>query len=192
MVVVGYARVSSLGQSLEVQQNKLKEAGVEKLFEEKRSGVDANRPALKQCLEYLRQGDTLVFTRIDRLARSAEDLLRIIRQLDSKGVIIRVLDQSIDTSDAAGKAFLGMLAVFAEFETNIRKERQMDGVAKAKAKGTKFGRKPALTPETVSAIRQSREDGKTVPQIMKETGLSKATVYRALSGASPVELNEAQ
>ncbi|WP_319567485.1 recombinase family protein [Cohaesibacter marisflavi] len=183
MVVVGYARVSSLGQSLEVQKNKLREAGVEKLFEEKRSGVDTNRPALKQCLEYLREGDTLVFTRIDRLARSAEDLLRITRQLDNKGVTVRVLDQSIDTSDAAGKAFLGMLAVFAEFETNIRKERQMDGIAKAKAKGTKFGRKPALTEETISAIRQSREDGKTVPQIMKETGLSKATVYRALAVA---------
>lgn len=182
MALVGYARVSTLGQSLEVQQEKLQAAGADKLFEEKRSGVDANRPALKQCLEYLREGDTLMISRIDRLARSAEDLLRIARELDGKGVTLKVLDQSIDTRDAAGKAFLGMLAVFAEFESNIRRERQMDGIAKAKERGTKFGRKPALTPDVVSSIKTMRDDGQTVPAIMKETGLSKATVYRALAG----------
>lgn len=181
MALVGYARVSTLGQSLEVQQEKLQAAGVDKLFEEKRSGVDANRPALKQCLEYLRDGDTLMISRIDRLARSAEDLLRIVRELDGKGVTLKVLDQSIDTRDAAGKAFLGMLAVFAEFESNIRKERQMDGIAKAKQRGTKFGRKPALTPDVVTSIKTMRNEGQTVPDIMKGTGLSKATVYRALS-----------
>lgn len=182
MAFVGYARVSTLGQSLEVQREKLKGVGVDKLFEEKRSGVDANRPALKQCLEYLREGDTMVISRIDRLARSAEDLLRIVRELDGKGVTLRVLDQTIDTRDAAGKAFLGMLAVFAEFETNIRKERQMDGIAKAKAKGTKFGRKLALTTGVIASIKSMRKDEEmTVPEIMAKTGLSKATVYRALS-----------
>jgi len=182
MALVGYARVSTLGQSLDVQKEKLEAAGVDKLFEEKKSGVDAIRPALKQCLEYLREGDTMVISRIDRLARSAEDLLRIVRELEDKGVTLRVLDQSIDTRDAAGKAFLGMLAVFAEFETNIRKERQMDGIAKAKAKGTKFGRKPALTPDVIASIRTMREEEDfTVPQIMSRTGLSKATVYRALA-----------
>jgi len=181
MALVGYARVSTLGQSLDVQVEKLRKVGVDKLFEEKRSGVDAQRPALRQCLEYLREGDTLIISRIDRLARSAEDLLRIVRELDARQVTLKVLDQSIDTRDAAGKAFLGMLAVFAEFETNIRKERQMDGIAKAKAKGTRFGRKPALTEETVSSIRAMRGEGETVPAIMVKTGLSKATVYRALA-----------
>lgn len=182
MALVGYARVSSIGQSLDVQREKLHGFGVDKLFEEKRSGVDTNRPALKQCLEYLREGDQLVISRIDRLARSAEDLLRIIRELEGKGVSLKVLDQSIDTKDAAGKAFLGMLAVFAQFETDIRKERQMDGIAKAKAKGVKFGRKAALTEETVQQIKDMREGREmTVPAIMKETGLSKATVYRALA-----------
>lgn len=184
MALVGYARVSTLGQSLDVQVEKLRKVGVDKLFEEKRSGVDAQRPALRQCLEYLREGDTLIISRIDRLARSAEDLLRIVRELDTKQVTLKVLDQSIDTRDAAGKAFLGMLAVFAEFETNIRKERQMDGIAKAKAKGTRFGRKPALTNETVKTIKVMREEGATVPAIMDKTGLSKATVYRALSSSS--------
>lgn len=182
MSLVGYARVSTLGQSLEVQLEKLKTANVDKVFQEKQSGVDTNRPALKQCLEYLRDGDTLLISRIDRLARSAEDLLRIARELEEKQVTLRVLDQSIDTKDAAGRAFLGMLAVFAEFETNIRKERQMDGIAKAKAKGTKFGRKAALTPEMIATIKKLREQqNKTVPQIIAETGLSKASVYRALS-----------
>ena len=181
MAMVGYGRVSTLGQSLDFQREKLERAGVDKLFEEKKSGVDANRPALKQCLEYLREGDTMVISRIDRLARSAEDLFRIVRELEGKGVTLRVLDQSIDTRDAAGKAFLGMLAVFAEFETNIRKERQMDGIAKAKAKGTRFGRKPVLTPNVIASIRVMREEEElTVPQIMSTTGLSKATVYRAL------------
>lgn len=182
MALVGYARVSTLGQSLDVQKEKLEGVGVDKLFEEKRSGVDANRPALKQCLEYLREGDTMVISRIDRLARSAEDLLRIVRELEDHRVTLRVLDQSIDTQDAAGKAFLGMLAVFAEFESNIRKERQMDGIAKAKAKGTKFGRKAVLTPKVIADIKAMRErDECTVPEIMKRTGLSKATVYRALA-----------
>lgn len=184
MALVGYARVSTLGQSLDVQVEKLRKVGVDKLFEEKRSGVDAQRPALRQCLEYLREGDTLIISRIDRLARSAEDLLRIVRELDTKQVTLKVLDQSIDTRDAAGKAFLGMLAVFAEFETNIRKERQMDGIAKAKAKGTRFGRKPALTEDIVKSIQTMRAEGETVPKIMEVSGLSKATVYRALAQAT--------
>lgn len=184
MALVGYARVSTLGQSLDVQVEKLRKVGVDKLFEEKRSGVDAQRPALRQCLEYLREGDTLIISRIDRLARSAEDLLRIVRELDIKQVTLKVLDQSIDTRDAAGKAFLGMLAVFAEFETNIRKERQMDGIAKAKAKGTRFGRKPVLTEDVIRSIQAMRQDGQTVPSIMANTGISKASIYRALALAS--------
>jgi DNA invertase Pin-like site-specific DNA recombinase len=185
MAIVGYARVSSLGQSLDVQRDKLQAAGAEKIFEEKRSGVDADRPALKRCLEYVREGDTLIFTRIDRLARSAADLLRIVRDLERRQVMVRVLDQSIDTSDAAGKAFLGMLAVFAEFETNIRRERQLDGIAKAKATGVRFGRKRLVTDHLSSEIKAARDAGKTVPQIMKERGLSRASVYRALAAQVP-------
>jgi DNA invertase Pin-like site-specific DNA recombinase len=180
MAIVGYARVSSLGQSLEVQREKLKAFGIDKLFEEKKSGLDNTRPELKHCLDYLREGDTLVISRIDRLARSAEDLLRIVRQLEGKSVTLKVLDQSIDTRDAAGKAFLGMLAVFAEFENNIRRERQMDGIKKAKTQGIKFGRKSLLTEDTITEIKDLREQGVTVPEIMRRTGLSKASVYRAL------------
>jgi DNA invertase Pin-like site-specific DNA recombinase len=181
MTKVGYARVSTLGQSLDVQKAKLENAGVDKLFEEKRSGLDSNRPALKECLNYLREGDTLFITRIDRLARSASDLLRVVKDLENRKVAIQVLDQSIDTSTSAGKAFLGMLAVFAEFENNIRRERQMDGIAKAKAKGIRFGRKKELTHARIVQIKQMREAGKTISEIIKASGLARATIYRALA-----------
>jgi DNA invertase Pin-like site-specific DNA recombinase len=122
----------------------------------------------------------LTITRIDRLARSATDLLNIVRDLGKRGAELRVLDQAIDTGTPAGRAMLQMLAVFAEFETAIRSERQMDGIAKAKADGVKFGRKPARTPDKVAEIKAMRDGGATVPEIMKAMGLSKATVYRAL------------
>lgn len=186
MALVAYIRVSSIGQSLEVQRDKMLALGVEPdhIFEEKRSGVDSNRPALKEALRFARKGDTFVITKIDRLARSAADLLSIVKDLQGKGVELRILDQSIDTSNPAGRAMLQMLGVFAEFETAIRAERQMDGIAKAKAKGTKFGRKTQATPDVVTEIRRLRGEGMLIKDIMARTGLSKATVYRALDKAS--------
>ena len=183
MTDLAYIRVSSVGQSLEVQRDKMLAIGVEpkNIFEEKRSGLTTGRPELKACLRALRRGDTLIITRIDRLARSATDLLNIVRELEKDGVSLRVLDQQIDTSSPAGKAMLQMLAVFAEFETAIRAERQMDGIAKAKADGVQFGRKRKATPERAHEVRTMREAGETVPAIMKTTGLSKATIYRALA-----------
>lgn len=189
MALVAYIRVSSIGQSLEVQRDKMLEIGVEpdNIFEEKRSGVDANRPALKEALRFARKGDVFVITKIDRLARSATDLLNIVDQLQRKGAALRVLDQHIDTSTPAGTAMLQMLAVFAEFETAIRKERQMDGIAKAKEKGTKFGRKAQVTPEVAADILAMRESGALIPDIMQKTGLSKASIYRALEMAGKAE-----
>ncbi len=182
MTQLAYIRVSSVGQSLDVQRDKVLAAGLEpkNVFEEKRSGLDTGRPELKSCLRALRKGDSLVITKIDRLARSAVDLLNIVKQLEKDGVSLRVLDQAIDSGTPAGRALLQMLAVFAEFETAIRMERQMDGIAKAKAKGVRFGRRPKTTPEKVLQIRLMRET-MTVPQIMSATGLSKASIYRALA-----------
>lgn len=189
MTDLAYIRVSSVGQSLDVQRDKMLAAGVEpkNVFEEKRSGLDRGRPELKACLRALRKGDTLLITRIDRLARSATDLLNIVRQLEKDGVALRVLDQQIDTSTSAGRALLQMMAVFAEFETSIRAERQMDGIAKAKADGVRFGRKRKTTPEVALEVRSMRAGGKTVPEIMKAVGLSKASVYRALSSVGAAE-----
>ena len=179
MATVGYARVSSVGQSLDVQLEKLKDC--DKVFKEKRSGLDTGRRSLKQCLEFLREGDTLLVTKIDRLARSTSDLYRIIATLADKGVSFRVLDDpSIDTRYRTGKLVMGILALIAEFESDIRRERQMDGIAKAHERGVRFGRKRKLTLEKVAEIRELREAA-TVPEIIKRTGLSKASVYRALS-----------
>lgn len=183
MTLIAYIRVSSVGQSLEVQRDKMIEAGVQPdhIFEEKRSGLNTNRPALKDAIRFARNGDTFCITRIDRLARSATDLLAIVRDLQTKGVQLRVLDQSIDTSTSAGTAMLQMLAVFAEFEASIRSERQMDGIAKAKADGTKFGRKAKATDDVTERIKELRGQGVLIRDIMAQTGLSKATVYRALA-----------
>ena len=178
---VGYARVSSTGQDLGVQLEKL--AGCEKVFKEKRSGVDAGRPELKRCLEYLREDDTLLVTKIDRLARSTSDLYRIVSLLAEKGVAFKVLDDpSIDTTSRTGKLIMGILALIAEFENDIRRERQMDGIAKAKERGVKFGRKAELTSERIAQIKKLRKVGTIVPDIMRQMKLSKASVYRTLSG----------
>jgi DNA invertase Pin-like site-specific DNA recombinase len=180
MNTVGYARVSSTGQDLEVQLEKLRTC--DKVFNEKRSGVDAGRPELKRCLEYLREGDTLLVTKLDRLARSTSDLYRIISQLAENGVSFKVIDDpSIDTTSRTGKLVMGILALIAEFENDIRRERQMDGIKKAHERGVRFGRKPLLITEVIQRVRKLRKSGKTVPEIMRDTRLSKASVYRALS-----------
>src|ERR1051325_11369071 len=160
MPVVGYARVSSNGQDLTVQLEKLEKAGCHKVFKEKRSGVDAGRPELRRCLEYLREGDTLLVTKIDRLARSTSDLYRIISLLAEKGGSFKVTDDpSIDTTSRTGKLVMGILALIAEFENDIRRERQMDGIKKAQDRGVRFGRKPLLVPEAIERDQGSSRRG---------------------------------
>jgi len=180
MARVGYARVSTAGQSLDVQREKL--ADCDKVFEEKRSGLDGERKQLKRCLEYVREGDTLVVTKLDRLARSTSHLYAIHEELKRKGVALKVLDQQIDTSTPAGKALLGLLAIIAEFEADIRKERQLEGIAKAKSAGVKFGREPKLTPKARQELIKKRKRGALIKDLMSEYGISKASVYRTLSG----------
>src|SRR6185437_11930002 len=151
-------------------------------FMEKQSAVDADRPELRRCLDYVREGDTLFVTKIDRLARSTSDLYRIVSTLADKGVAFKVIDDpSIDTTSRTGKLVMGILALIAEFENDIRRERQMDGIAKAKERGVHFGRKRELTPEKIAEIKSLRQSGIKVPEIMHKTNLSKATVYRALA-----------
>ena len=178
MAVVGYARVSSVGQSLDVQLDKLKHC--DKIFKEKRSGVSNKRPRLKACLEYVREGDTLVITRLDRLARSTLHLCQLAEQLDKKRVNLQVLDQSIDMGDATGRLLFNMLGAISQFETEIRVERQMDGIQNAKARGVKFGRKKQLTKAQCSELRHKRADGVLIKTLMEEYNLSKASVYRYL------------
>ena len=179
MAKVGYARVSSVGQSLDVQREKL--TSCDKLFEEKRSGTTDARPQLKECLNYVRDGDQLIVTRIDRLARSTLHLCQIAETLREKGVDLVVLDQNIDTSDATGRLLFNMLGAIGQFETEIRAERQMDGIKKAKDRGVQFGKRPALTREQIIELREKREQGTLIKDLMAEYSLSKATIYRYLN-----------
>ena len=183
MAKVGYARVSSIGQSLQIQKEKL--GACYKLFEEKRSGTSNTRPALKACMEYIREGDVLVVTRIDRLARSTLHLCQIAESLSKQGVDLQVLDQNIDTSDATGRRLFYMLGAIGQFETEIRAERQMDGIKKARNGGVQFGKKPALTQTQTAELRRKRTQGALIRELMAEYELSKATVYRYLQKAPP-------
>ncbi len=179
MARVGYARVSTIGQSLDVQLSKLSDC--DKVFREKRSGTTAARPQLKACLEYLREGDKLVISRLDRLARSTFHLSQIADRITKKGVELEVIDQAIDTSTATGKLLFNMLGAIAEFETEIRKERQMDGIAKAKQNGVQFGRKSKLSDNDINELKKQRASGVKIKDLMIEFQLSKASVYRLLS-----------
>ena len=137
MAFVGYARVSSTGQSLDVQQDKLNSAGCSKVYQEKHTGITADRTQLKAVMDYVRDGDSLVITKLDRLARSTFHLTEIAERLKGKGVELVVLDQNIDTNTPTGRLLFNLLASIAEFETEIRKERQLEGIQKAKEKGVK-------------------------------------------------------
>ena len=181
MSKVGYGRVSSIGQSLDVQSSKLKSFGCDKIFLDKHSGTTADRPKLKECRNYVRQGDSLVITKLDRLARSTYHLTQIAEELKEKDVDLIVLDQNIDTSTPTGKLLFNVLASIAEFETEIRKERQMEGIAKAKEKGVQFGRKPKLREREIDQLRQERENGAKISELMSKYSISKASVYRLLA-----------
>ena len=175
---IGYARVSTIDQNTDLQVATLKAARCDVVREEKASGTSTNgRPELATVLDFLRKGDTLVITRIDRLARSIGDLQDIVRKLRSKGAALECVEQPVDTTTAAGKCFLDMLGVFAEFETNIRKERQMEGIAAAKAAGVYTGRKAVLDP---AEVRRLRAEGMGGTAIAKQLGISRQSVYRLL------------
>lgn len=148
---IGYTRVSTTDQSLDVQIQKLKGAGCVKIFSDTASGSSINRKGYLALMEYLRSSDILVITRIDRIARSVLDLQNIVTDLRTNDIQLSAIEQPISTDSASGKAFLDMLAVFAEFELNIRKERQLEGIASAKSAGKYKGRKP-ISEETKSSI----------------------------------------
>ena len=182
MSTVGYARVSSVGQSLDVQLDKLKDC--DKIFQEKKTGTSSTRPRLTACLEYVRDGAALVVPRLDRLARSTLHLCQVAAQHQKKGVNLKVIDQSIDTSDATGRLLFNMLGAIAQFETEIRAERQMDGIRNAKANGVHLGRRKHLTEDEQVELQMKRQDGALIKTLMEEYNLSKASVYRYLDGVT--------
>lgn len=175
---VGYARCSSVEQNLEVQLDTLNRVGCEKIYQEKVSGTSTEgRHELKECLDYVREGDELVITRIDRLARSVLDLQLIVKELSDKKVTLSATEQSINTKTPEGKCFLDMLSVFAEFETNLRRERQLEGIAKAKSKGVYKGRKASIEREEVIRLK---EKGLGASAIARELNCHRDSVYRLL------------
>lgn len=179
--VYGYARVSTVDQDLTVQITALKAAGCSTIRSEKVTGTSRNgRTELETLMEFMRSGDTLTVTRIDRLARSVKDLQDIVHELRTKGVALKATEQQIDTSTAAGKAFLDMLGVFAEFETTLRKERQLEGIAKAKAAGVYKGRKQEID---VAEVRRLKAEGMGGTEIAKKLGIGRASVYRVLEAS---------
>jgi DNA invertase Pin-like site-specific DNA recombinase len=182
MAIYGYARVSTTDQDLTIQRDALKRAGCTIIRAEKMTGTKlSGRTELRTLLDFIHKGDTVVVTRIDRLARSIGDLAAIVREIESKGAALKATEQPIDTSTAAGKAFLGMLGVFAEFETNIRKERQLEGIAKAKAEGVYKGRKPSIDR---AELRRLQSEGLGATEIAKRLGIARASVYRLLEAAA--------
>src|SRR3982074_131639 len=189
MTVIGYARVSTTDQNLDVQETALRAAGCTLIRSEKRTGTTtAGREELRTVLDFLRSGDVLMVTRIDRLARSIGDLQDIVRAVKAKGATLkdtaqptgtphRATEQPIDTGTAAGKCFLDMLGVFAEFETNLRKERQLEGIADAKARGVYRGRTASIDPGKVKALKA---EGMGPSAFAKTLKIGRASVYRAL------------
>ncbi|GAA0209808.1 recombinase family protein [Kangiella japonica] len=176
--LIGYARVSTTGQKLDVQLDALNAQGCTKIYQEKRSGKTANRPELEKMLDYVREGEAIVVTKLDRLGRSVADLANISKLLDEKGVGLIVLDQGIDTTTPHGKLMFHMIASVAEFELSLRYERQMEGIAKAKEQGIKFGRKKLIDRERV---HQLREKGLSMAKIAAELDCSKGAVHKILS-----------
>src|SRR6516165_519881 len=156
MATIGYARVSSTDQDLAIQEEALRAAGCTIIRSEKRSGTKMEgRDQLQTILDFIHTGDVLTVTKLDRLTRSVGDLMRIVDLLAEKGASLRVLNALIDTSNASGKAFLGMLAIFAEFETNLRHERQLEGIAKAKARGIYRGRPASIDADQVRQLKSA-------------------------------------
>ncbi len=175
MAIYGYARVSTTDQDLTIQRDALIAAGCVAVSEEKKSGTSTEgREALETLLKFAQTGDVIVVTRIDRLARSIADLAVIVKRMQDKGIELRATEQPVDTTTASGRAFLGMLGVFAQFETEIRKERQLEGIAKAKANGIYKGRQ--VNKERHGRIEALLEQGASSSQVMAQEDCARATV----------------
>ena len=182
MTIFCYTRVSTLDQNTDLQKRSLISKYPDAVYrEEKKSGLAMhNRDVLNLLMDMISDSDKLVVWKLDRLARNMNDLCWIVETLNKKNAHLEIIDQNIDTGTAAGKAFLQMLGVFAEFEINLRKERQLAGIASAQAKGIHCGRKPCLSDEQIEAVRKEKAGGMTPTQLSKKYSVSRATIYNVL------------
>lgn len=187
MALVGYARVSTQDQNADLQEDALSGAGCEKVFTDKASGAQADRPQLEAALSYLREGDVLVVWRLDRLGRSLKHLITVVSDLEDRDVGFRSLTESIDTTTSAGKLIFHVFAALAEFERDLIRERTKSGLEAARARGRKGGRKPSLSPKKIEVARKMYADGdSTVAEIARVLGVSRATIYRHLGDVRQV------
>jgi DNA invertase Pin-like site-specific DNA recombinase len=179
-MIVGYARVSTADQKIDLQEDDLRKAGCEHIFVEHMSGGRDDRPVLKECLEYLQEGDTLVVWKLDRLGRSLAHLVKVINELKERGIHFKSVRDPIDTTNAAGMLFFHMMASFAEFERATIKERVNAGIAAARKRGVVCGgRRPTITEEKRKTIETLIKSGTlSVAKIAKQVGVGESTIYR--------------
>jgi DNA invertase Pin-like site-specific DNA recombinase len=187
---IGYSRVSTLDQNPESQQDALTKAGCKKVYVDHFTGTKASRPEWDKVKEVLREGDTLVITRLDRLGRSTPDLLAISKWLQENGINLEATEQPINTTTAEGRLFFTMMAAFAEFEHDLMQARTMDGLAAARARGRVGGRKPKISTTQAAAIRKRYDDGETVQELADSFNTSRPTIYRALDTTNDASLIE--
>jgi DNA invertase Pin-like site-specific DNA recombinase len=184
MALIGYSRVSTQDQHPEAQHDALTTAGCERIFTDKASGKLARRPQLDAALAYLRPGDVLVITKLDRLGRSVRNLVDLALDLEQRDVQLRVLDQGIDTSTAGGRLFFHIVGAIAEFERDLIAERTRDGLAAARARGRKGGRRPKLSDRQVAQVRAMHASGEhTIAGIAETFKVTRPTIYRVLEQA---------
>ncbi len=185
--LVGYPRVSTVDQNPELQHDALMAAGCSRVFTDKASGVASDRPQLAAALDYLREGDSLVVWRLDRLGRSLKHLLEVVSALDERDVGFQSLHESIDTTTSTGKLVFHIVGALAEFERDLIKDRTTAGLAAARARGRVGGRKPVLTAQQIQvALKMYAAGDSTVADIAKVLRVSRATIYRQLPGRAPV------
>ena len=175
---IGYARVSTLEQNLEAQIDLLQAHGCEKIYQERNSGGDRERPALNEILAYLRQGDTLVVVKLDRLSRSLKDLLELTARIDALGAQFQSLEESIDTSSPHGKLIFHVFGVIAEFERDRIRQRTMEGLAAARARGRSGGRPFALNKEQRNEVVRMRNEGRSLSELSRLFDVSRSTIAR--------------
>jgi DNA invertase Pin-like site-specific DNA recombinase len=181
MMLIGYARVSTDDQDLALQRQALKDAGCQRIYEEKVSGAKRSRPELDRLLDQLRAGDVVAVSRLDRLARSTRDLLEIAEQLKEAGAGLRSLHEPwADTTSPSGRMVLTVFAGIAEFERALIHERTRAGRVAAKARGVRFGRPAKLSADQISLARRLISEGRPVPEIAKILKVHRSTIYRAL------------
>lgn len=185
MATIGYARVSTDDQHLEAQLQQLQEAKCDKIYREKISGVKQDRSQLRNLLDYVREGDTVVVCKLDRIARSTKHLLDIVEHLQDKGVAFKVLNINLDTSSATGKLMLTMLGAIATFEREMMLERQREGIRQAKEKGRYKGRKPTARAKGEEVLRLAAA-GMTKEVIASDLKIGVASVYRILRAEKTV------